>query len=212
MTLRSVARAIILLATLLFAQLIPLSEACAQLSVDVQGGDASEVAIAHDGTATHRGSGFVFQKQIAELPLRGLTVYGPSDASAYYTLRGGANGDAWVTFYVYPATISLADEDAGVEQAILERLAGHQIDPPARAVTTLSDGRVGWFEGTYQNIQAKTGYILVQRGGWFLKARFTIPDGGGSEAMDRALRALAALQWDWVPASGTAGGAKVAVR
>lgn len=212
MTLRGVARAIILSATLLSAQVVPVGEVVAQVSVDVQGGDASEVAVAGDGTATHRGSGFVFQKQISEVPLRGLTVYGPSDASAYYTLRGGANGDAWITFYVYPATISLADEDAGVEQAIVERLDGHRIDPPVRAVPTLRDGRIGWFEGTYQDIQVRTGYILVQRGGWFLKARFTIPDSGGSEAMDRALHALAALQWDWVPATGVAGGAKVAAR
>ncbi|WP_395623556.1 hypothetical protein [Sphingomonas daechungensis] len=146
------------------------------------------------------------------MPLRGLTVYGPSDASAYYTLGGGGTGDAWITFYVYPATISLAEESAGVEQSLLQILQGRRIDPPAPAPANFHMGRVAWFEGLYKNIDARTGYMLVQRGQWFLKARITVPKKGGPEAMGRALKAIAALQWDWGENKSDEQGAKVAFR
>ena len=206
MTLRSVARIGVLAAALLFGNDIAVA-ASAQPNVEVVGGDASEVVIADDGTATHRGSGLAFPSQIGDMSLRGLTVYGASDASALYR-----DGEAWLTFYVYLATISLDDEIAGVEQAMMDRLKGRRVDAPAAAPQSLNPGRSAWFEGKYQNIDALTGYMVAQRGRWFLKARFTAPKEAGQAAIDSAVKALADLPWNWQPAASKTEGAVVAAR
>jgi hypothetical protein len=211
-TLRGVARVGLAAAAFLFGASLPAVSAYAQPSVEVHGGDASEVAVSGDGGATHQGSGLVFPKQIGDMPLRGLTVYGPSDASAFYTLGGAANGDAWITFYVYPATITIAEEVEGIEQAMFQRLDGRRLKAPPAAPESLRPGRSAWFEGKYQDIDATTGYMLVQRGDWFLKARFTAPKEGGSVALDRMVKALSTVPWGWQPTVSKTQGAVVAAR
>lgn len=173
--------------------------AWSQPAVEVVGGSAGEALVSDDGQVTHNASGFVYPMQLGDMPLRKVKVYGKADASADYSLRGGGNGDAWITFFVYPASGSLQDEVAGVEQALVQNMSASPVSPPAAQPTSLADGRSGWFRGTYQGISLTTGYMIVQRGDWLLKARFTIPDEAGRSGIDRTVTALAAVPWDWKP-------------
>jgi hypothetical protein len=145
----------------------------------IQGGDAGEAIISADGTVRHRAAHFVFPQQIGDMPLRKVVIYGPADLSVDYSLRGGGNGDAWITFFVYPV--------------------GHpsSIEAPAPPPATAADGHSRWFEGQLNGMAIKTGYMLVQRGGWYLESRYTIPDTAGQIGVDRTVRALADVPWTW---------------
>ena len=198
-------------AALVFCQLFG-GPAFAAPHIEVVGGSASEADVAADETVTHRASGFVYPKQIGDMPLRKIIVYGPGDVSADYTNRGGGNGDAWTTFYVYPAEIGLDDELANIEGAIGERLTGAEVKAPASPPATMRGGRSKWYKGKYGGLDVTTGYAIVQRGDWFLKARFTIPDQAGQEGIDRTVAAVAALPWEWSPSASQARDQKVAAR
>lgn len=156
--------------------------------------------ISGDGDVRHKAAGFEFPQQIGDMPLRKIVIYGPGDVSGDYTLRGGGNGDVWITFYVYPvAGHSFADEQSAIQQSLVKKWSARPIAAPFATPTAAADGSSGWFEGTFDGLHAKNGYILVERGPWFLEARVTIPDAAGSDALERTDRALHSAPWNWRP-------------
>jgi hypothetical protein len=165
----------------------------------IVGGDANEVLISEQGDVSHKAANFQFPPEIGDMPLRKVVIYGRADVSADYTLRGGGNGDAWITFFVYPAGHPFVDEVADVEKSLTDKWNAARIAPPAQAPAAAADGASGWFEGTFDGLHAKTGYILVQRGSWFLETRCTIPDAAGAEGVERTVRALEFVPWSWRP-------------
>jgi len=145
----------------------------------------------------HRSAGFLFPLQLGAMPARKTFTYGPGDAEVYYTLYGGGNGDAWLSLYVYPATIGLEDEAKNVDVALLQRFEAKPITPPHG----LNSGPIAsidrWFRGTVQGEDCLTGYRVVQSGRWFIKSRMSVPIRGGDEALKRGVDAMNAISWFW---------------
>jgi hypothetical protein len=190
----------------LFVACIALSEsAAAQPKIELLGGDAGEIAVSADGTVRHKAANFVFPHQIGDMPLRKVQIYGPADVSVDYTLRGGGNGDAWITLYIYPASHSLNDEVADVEHDLIGKWSATRIAAPPAVSESASDGTSGWFKGNFEGLQATTGYVLVKRGAWFLETRYTIPDAAGQKGTDRTIRALADVPWSWNSSAAKSG-------
>jgi hypothetical protein len=105
----------------------------------------------------HRPSGYLFPGKLGNLPARKTVTYGPGDASLYYTLFGGGNGDAWLTLYVFPVTRSFEDEVADVEQALLQRVSGISVEPPAGVPPLPTGAREKWFDGSIEGAPVVTG-------------------------------------------------------
>lgn len=183
-----------LVTALALSFLAPASHAWSQPTVEILGGTADETTVSPDGRAVHRASGFEFPLQLGDMPLRKLKVYGAGDVSADYSLRGGGNGDAWITFFVYPATGSMDEEVAGIEQALIQNMAATPISAPAGLPASFAGGRSGWFNGNLKGTQLTTGYMVVRRGHWLLKARFSIPN---QEGLSRTIVALTLAPWSW---------------
>jgi hypothetical protein len=175
------------------------SVAQTQPQVIVQGGDASEVSISDGGVVRHNAAGFVFPQQLGDMPLRKVIIYGKADVSVDYTLRGGGNGDAWISFFVYPVTRSFKDETTDIEQTIMERMAARRIPAPAVPPVAAGDGKSVWFTGKIEVRSFTSGYTLVQRGDWFLETRYSIPAEAGQGGIDRTVKALESVPWDWRP-------------
>lgn len=181
----------------LFIALSAPAAAFGRPEVQIVGGDASEVVISDKGDVHHKAADFDFPEQIGDMPLRKIEIYGPGDVSGDYTLRGGGNGDVWITFYVYPAGQPFADEKTGIEESLVDKWSAKPMAAPFPAPSMAADGASGWFEGTFNGLHAANGYILVQRGAWFFEARVTIPDAAGSDGLTRAGHALTSLPWNW---------------
>jgi len=176
----------------------------AEPRVIVNGGSADEVEIHGDDSVVHRASGFVFANHIGDMPLRKIQVYGTADASVDYSLRGGGNGDAWITVFVYPAQKQLADEATDIENALIETLHGSRTPSIGELPSTAADGRSGWYKGILDHRKMTSGYIVVRRGDWFVEARATVPDEAGPLGIERTRRALAAIPWHWRPPASPA--------
>ncbi|HEY6047438.1 MAG TPA: hypothetical protein VIV07_00130 [Sphingomicrobium sp.] len=198
MKLGAIPRLIVALLLLLVFS-IPHSAAVAQPTLVVLGGDADQVSISGN-EVRHKAANFLFPEQIGDMPLRKVTIYGSADASVDYTLRGGGNGDAWITFYVYPAQHALAEEVATIQSDLIGAWSATRLPSATALPPSAADGRSGWFKGQYEGKSATTGYIVVQRGHGFLMARYTIPDVAGQEGIERTIRALNAAPWNWTPA------------
>lgn len=164
---------------------------------------AANLAISYpdpEATILHRASGFVFPKALADMPRRKLVVYAEDDLSVQYTDRGGGNGDPTMDLYVYPAQRSFEDEWRSIEAAIAQGSAVvSSADPfpaPARAV----DNHMRWYLGQLQGRGSlwTTGYVLVERRGWFIEARVSIPRESGERGVDQVRKALDAIDWDGV--------------
>jgi len=192
----------------LFARLVLLlmviaggAPAAAQPQVRVLGGDSSEAHISADGQVRHKATGFLYPQQLGDMPLRKIAIYGEADVSVDYSLRGGGNGDAWITFYLYPARITLDEEAAHIEHDIVETWSATRVDRPAPApAPALAIGaRSGWFKGVRENHRVTTGYVVVQRGEWFLMTRFSVPDEAAPGTFGRVDTALADVPWAWQP-------------
>lgn len=145
----------------------------------------------------HRPSGFSYPMQLGEMPARKTVSYGPGDASVYYTLNGGANNDAWLTLYVYPARIGLKEEERNVIAPILQNYQAVPTTGPARLPPGPPGALDGWYRASIDGVDVVTGYRLVKSGRWFIKARVSIPVGGGESAADRAVNAITAIPWTW---------------
>ncbi|HUG46142.1 MAG TPA: hypothetical protein VMK31_06485 [Sphingomicrobium sp.] len=147
----------------------------------------------------HRPSGYAFPAFLGEMPARKTYTYGPGNASLYYTLYGGANGDAWLSLYVYPALTSVEAHSVEIEEALLGRMPGTAIEPPHGAPATPGGAAGKWYDSTADGIAVLSGYRLVRSGDWFIKVRVTVPKSGGQSALDRALRGFAAVPWSVPP-------------
>ena len=148
-----------------------------------------EVEPAADGYR-HRSSGYLYPRALGEMPARKSTTYGSADADVYYTLYGGGNGDGWINIFVYPASIGLDDEIENVRQSIVEHASGRAIAPPAEFRAPPTGVEDGWFEASVQGTQIVTGYRIARVGGWFIKARISLPVGAKAEALKRVGDAL----------------------
>ena len=155
------------------------------------------------GDLRHRSSGYSFPLSLGEIPARSSHTYGPGDASVYYTLHGGANGDAWITLYVYPAKIDFASETNNVVYSLVERMGGKPVAAPAGLPPRPVGAVDNWYTGSIEGVPVLTGFRLVRHGPWFIKARISIPVSGGDVAIARAMRGIAAIPWT-VPASPAA--------
>lgn len=180
---------------------LSVGPAVAQLQVEIVGGTTAEADQLADGTVRHAESGFTFPVQLGTMPARKIAIYGSGDVSVDYSLRGGGNGDAWVTFYVYPAEGSFDSEAEEVAQLIREHWNATERESPVPPPSSLGDGRVGWFDSQRDDGNFTTGYALAHRGGWSLKARFTIPEEADADAVARIAAALAEAPWGWMPQS-----------
>jgi hypothetical protein len=143
----------------------------------------------------HRQSGYVFPAALGDMPARKTYTYGPGDTSLYYALYGGGNGDAWLSLYVYPARSSIEAHSTVIEEALLERMPGTEIDPPYGTPAIPAQAAGKWYDATVDGAAVLAGYRLVRSGDWFIKVRVTVPKSGGQEALDRAGRGLAAVPW-----------------
>lgn len=172
-----------------------------QTPIQVLGGDETAVTRLDNGAIEQRVAAFVFSSHLGAMPLRRVDVYGAADVSAYYTRRGGANGDPWLTVYVYPAAIPLDEEARNVETALTERMKVRAAAAPFANVVGARDGIQRWFDGEIEGTRMKTGFVLVLRGGWFIKARLTVPANGAPDAAAISEAALAEIPWAWMPPS-----------
>jgi len=184
------------LLTVLFMPLAASAQPVEQ-SVDEHRNDVGEIAKI-DGRFVHRSSQFVFPAILGDMPARTTTSYGPGDASIAYTLKGGSNGDALITLFVYPATIAIEAEEEGVRKALVQRWSATPVAIPAGLAPATAGMKDGWFKGTVQGSHVTTGYRIAQRGDWYLKARFTIPQTAGQAGIDRTVAAIGAIPWQWV--------------
>jgi hypothetical protein len=168
------------------------------------------------GDYVHRPSGYVYPGKLAEMPARKTIDYGPGDAEVYYTLLGGANGDPWISLYVYPATIDVAAEARNVDDAIAEHLSGQATAAPVGLPPGPTGALDKWYRGTFDGVEFLTGYRVTRQGNWFIKARISIPNTGGDAAITRAMRGMSAIPWVMAPRSPTVvsveGPAKPALR
>lgn len=146
------------------------------------------------GDFVHRASGYVFPGDLGGMPARKTYTYSPGDASVYYTLLGGGNGDPWLSLYVYPATRPIADEIRDIEAAIAQRMPGQVTRPPN--LPPLPAGVAEkWYDATADGEALLTGYRISTSGNWYIKVRLSIPRSGGATAIDRAWKALGAVPW-----------------
>ncbi|MDQ3478995.1 MAG: hypothetical protein M3438_07560 [Pseudomonadota bacterium] len=186
--------ALLLLASLSWAA--PAQPEPVTQAVSEHRNDIGEIERRDDGFL-HRSSGFVYPAQLGEMPSRKSRTYGPGDAEVYYSLYGGANNDAWISVFVYPATADVSVEARNVVPAILERFKAVESIGPAGLQPGPAGSREGWFRGSLDNYQMLTGYRLIRSGNWFVKARISIPLAGGEAATKRAVDAVAAIPWTW---------------
>ena len=145
----------------------------------------------------HRASGFVFPGALGEMPARKTKTYGPGDAAVYYTYLGGANGDPWIDVYVYPAALEPAAERREVEQALIQNFGAEPAPTPAGLPARPDGAMDGWYRGSLQGSDYLTGYRILLRGDWYIKARITVPAKGGTAAIERAMKGIAAIPWMW---------------
>jgi len=186
--------------------------AWSQPTVQVLAGSPDEAVISVDGGATHRDAQFRYPDQIGDMPLRKIIIYGDGDVSAEYTLRGGGNGDAWISVFVFPGDNGLEIEAKAAEDRLVENMSASKIEPPAPPPSGLRNGRSGWYHGNLKGMPLTTGYMIVQRGRWLIKARFSAPDSAGEAAVERTVKALADVPWEWVPQESEEADKKVAQR
>lgn len=151
----------------------------------------------------HRSAGYVFPSTLADMPARKTVSYGPGDGAVYYTLRGGGNNDPWLDLFVYPAQISLAEEEANVSGSLTIKSEAREITDPVGIPGAPKGARERWYDAVVRGIPALTGYRMVRDGDWFIKVRLTIPKAGGKEAIDRAWRGLEAVSWSVVARPST---------
>ena len=166
-------------------------------SVEQHRNDSGEIEKT-DGRLVHRSSGFVYPAMLGDMPARKTITYGPGDASVDYSVRGGANGDAWITLFVYPVTADLATEELNAQNPLIERWSARPIAVPRGLPRPNLETKDGWYSGKFAGGEVTTGYRLVQRGSWYLKARFTVPVAAGQAGLDRTLAAISAVPWDWL--------------
>lgn len=186
--------------------------AWSQPTVQVLAGSPDEAIISDDGRATHRDARFRYPDQIGDMPLRKIIIYGDADVSAKYTLRGGGNGDAWISLFVFPGDSGLSIEAKAAEDRLIENMSASKIEPPAPPPPGLRDGRSGWYHGNLKGAPLTTGYMIVQRGRWLIKARFSVPDPAGQAAIDRTVKALTDVPWEWGPQESEEADKEVAQR
>lgn len=137
-------RAIPAALALIFAFLSIPAAAQTQPKVVVLGSDSSEVDISSEGEVRHKAANFRYPDHIGDMPLRKVVIYGKGDVSVDYTLRGGGNGDAWITFYVYPVRRSFSEEVADIEQNLIKNSSATRIAPrPARRRRLQTEVAVG---------------------------------------------------------------------
>ena len=149
------------------------------------------------GAIVHRASGFVFPVSLADMPRRKVQIFAADNVMVQYTLRGGARGDAWLDLIVYPALRPLADEAHDIESHIVRNLAARPVSPAPPLPEAALGARSGWFEGMHQGIRMTSGYVIAQRGTWFVKVRATNPAQAGQIGMQRLLAAITAVPWGW---------------
>ena len=190
---RKLGRTILILVGLV----LPLQPAFAEPTTILQGGSAKEVEVGADDSVVHHASKFLFPSRLGDMPVRKIVVYGPGDVSVDYSLRGGGNGDAWISLFFYPSAHDLTDEAADIEATLIDRLHPSRIPAPRDAPPSAADGRNAWYHGAIGDQQLTSANVVVRRGDWFIEARASIPDAAGSTGIERTLDALDAIPWDW---------------
>ncbi len=149
------------------------------------------------GSLVHGASRFVFPAALGGIPRRKITFFATDNVAAQYTLRGGGNGDAWFDLFIYPASLPVDEEARSVEASLVQSLKAVSVVAPVPIPAAARDGKSGWFQGRLNERSMTSGYILVQRGKWFIKLRASIPAEARDDAIARFSRAVEAIAWDW---------------
>ena len=102
------------------------------------------------------------------MPARKTYSYGPGDASAYYTALGGANGDAWLSLYIYPAKLPPKEEAASIEAALLQHMPGRLLAAPAGMPALPAAVAEKWYDATIEGtaltkLNVRPGFLLESR-------------------------------------------------
>lgn len=152
-----------------------------------------------DDQLYHRGSAYAFPNALGDMPARKLTVFGAGDVSVNYTVNGGAAGDSWIDLYVYPADGPIEQTDLDIASAITSTFKATPTQRPAGMAVAAGDAMSGWFAGQLGDRKFLTGYYVVQRGDWLIKARITMPAPPSQEILDRTARAVSAIDMGDLP-------------
>ena len=148
-------------------------------------------------TLRHLAANYLFPASLGDMPARKLIVYGPSDMSVQYTLRGGGNGDGWIDLYVYPKDVPLAEEAAATDEIIREHYKGESIAMPQGFAMPEFGVASGWYSATIGGRPYLTHYQLAHHGDWSVKVRFSMPVDAAPDVRERAAAALAAFPTRW---------------
>lgn len=157
--------------------------------------DLSEVVKKGDGFV-HQHSGYVFPAMIADMPARRTTTYGDGDASVNYSRFGGANGDAWIDVFVYPAALPFDKELEETHRSLAGHFDGKAIARPPSIEPPMQGVAERWYEGRYAGVGAITAFRISKAGSWFIKVRVTIPTAGREDALVRAGKALQSIEFN----------------
>ncbi|NJC33262.1 hypothetical protein GGR88_000736 [Sphingomonas jejuensis] len=139
----------------------------------------------------HPGSGYRFPEAYGDLRRTGTTSYAPDNLSVRYGQFDEQISAPYLDVFIYPATVPIHMERAGVEQALVARLNARPIEEDADGEPT---GTGRWFEGEFNGVPVLTGYLLQQGRGWLVKVRATGPRDAGD--IDRLRAAVAAIDMD----------------
>lgn len=163
-----------------------------------------------DGSFLHKASGFVFPRQLDRLIAARERIYALDNVSVRYG-DPSASGKPSVELHVYPADGTIEQEAADVSQTIVERFQATPLPDMRTLPATAADGRTRWYSvkagGT-----GITGYVLVRRGGWSIKAQATSPVTAGVPGVEQLFDAIAAVRWNWMPQPAPASVIKAVAR
>lgn len=177
--------------------------AAASASLAIQGpqGVASESIFQRDdqGRLVHRQSGYIFPSRLDSFAFVGEMANSPSDVFARYGAAGPSDGKPWLDLFVYLAEQPLDAEARSVGAIIEKTYRAVPIPAPAPLPPAASDGQMRWYLGKIGNREILTGYVIIRRGEWLIKARATSPGSAGSESIGQLLQAIAAIDWGWAP-------------
>lgn len=153
-----------------------------------------------DGAQRHLTSGFVFPASLGTLKATGLRAFADDDIMIRYGNAALPSSWGWVDLFIYRSSASLDDEAGEVARVIADNYGATPLQSEASLPASAADGRSGWYRGNIAGRAMTTGFLLVRRGDWRVKARATAYDTAGPEAAERIRQALAAAPWDWSPA------------
>lgn len=192
---------------LAFSLLLTAPSAVAQTpqpQADEQAQIAAMVEERADGSVVQRASGFfVFPDALGPYRRVGIRILAPDDFMARYGSEGPDSGGSWLDLIAYRAKQPFQKEAEGVDGLIGERWTATKVNSPAQLPGSANGALQAWYHARQESLVGTTGFVLNQRGGWFIKVRATSPDAAGVKVLKTMTDAIAAVAWDWYPAQQT---------